>query len=419
MFPPLRRAGTVPGFLACATLATGITAAAPGTAVPDARASGTTALSSPTIVLLAVPAPPVLPAPLPQPVPIPVTPPTLPPVSVKPPPLPPVTVTPPPLPPVSVKPPPLPPVSVKPAPLPRVTVKPPPIPPVSVKPPPLPPVSGTPVATAPASRPRIYLPAPAPVVNRSQPRGGPQTFRPASATFANAYSAARNGAAPLGGAAARSLSGYVSPGEAVRPAPRGASRPSDLPGALTDSTVASYIRHLLGCLGAMPRRLRTVLELLGGVGLPRPLSSQQAAARVHLSLARFKRLERQALVRLRLRARASRCAPAEQLRAAETLFADATPPSTTGLAGAAHRGALGVAPYRAASAGNAARTPTVPPLAAGPGVGLSRAAGDDWIIVVSAAALCLVLLLIVCAQSFGLIGRFQASRSQRPRGRDR
>jgi hypothetical protein len=67
------------------------------------------------------------------------------------------------------------------------------------------------------------------------------------------------------------------------------------------------VRRLQGCLGALPRQMRLVLQLRAGIGGARALTPAGAARALHISVARALRLERRALRRLNLAARAGGC----------------------------------------------------------------------------------------------------------------
>ena len=400
-------------------VAAGLLAVAPLVTSPAAQGIGTLALPSqpaatvsvptvsvPTVTVPTVPIAP--PAPVSQPAPsAPAPSPT--PVHVPVPPLPHVSVTAPTLP------------------LPHVSVTTPTPPPVSVKPPPPPPVrlaapvpasgttkavTSTPAVSSPV---RQIAPATAPVRGlRSVTTGAGAASSPAHLT--SQQTSLHGYAGPIGSVPARALSGYGAPGE-PNPATRSrSSRGSGLPGSLSDASVAAFVRSLQGCLGAMPRRLRTVLVLLGGVGLPRPLSSRQAAAHLHISLGRLRALERKALLGLRSRAHTNRCAGAAGLSGAEFLFAGGIATGASFGAPGPRRGEGGVASYRAAAAGGGSTNASpskLTPLTAGPGGALSRPAGDNLVVVLSAAGACLLLLLVVCAQVSGLIGGSRERRSGR------
>jgi hypothetical protein len=72
------------------------------------------------------------------------------------------------------------------------------------------------------------------------------------------------------------------------------------------------VRRLEGCLSGLPNQLRLVLELRTGVGIPFALGPVAVANYLHISVRRVLRLERRALRRLRLVARAHACGRATE-----------------------------------------------------------------------------------------------------------
>ena len=417
-----------------------------GVCTTEAPAGTTLGLPLPSTPLPLPPPPTKAPAPVPSikapslppvtapaPVPAPVKAPSLPPVTapVKAPSLPPVTA-PVKLPSAPVK---LPsaPVKVPSAPvkLPSAPVK---LPSAPVKLPSAPvklPSAPVRVPSAPVKAPSLPRVSPKPSVRGSAPVSAPAPrlpgLRPALPVPSLPVPAPRRSVAGSGGVmhgqvgappsspayTGTASSGYGTPGVALPPsgvtapgavpgAVPGAPRFPGLVGALTPATVVAYIRRLSGCLGAIPRPLRSVLRLLGGIGLPQALTQAQASARLRVPLARLQRMEHRALILLRRRARAGGCAPPEELREAEFLFLRGVLPGTAASAlGLGERAA--VASYRASARATQRRRPQLHTLSAGPGLDLSRP-GADWIIALSAAVACLLALLIICARSFGVIG---------------
>jgi hypothetical protein len=73
-------------------------------------------------------------------------------------------------------------------------------------------------------------------------------------------------------------------------------------------TLRDLVRHLHGCLGDLPQRLRLALELRAGLDVPRALSPEAVAARLHLSSKQYAALEKGALRRLRSAAKSTGCA---------------------------------------------------------------------------------------------------------------
>jgi Sigma-70, region 4 len=72
--------------------------------------------------------------------------------------------------------------------------------------------------------------------------------------------------------------------------------------------VSAAVARYHGCLGDLPRRLRFVLELRVGIGVPHPLSRAAVSRFLHLPPAQVSSLERRALRRLRATARTRGCA---------------------------------------------------------------------------------------------------------------
>ena len=73
-------------------------------------------------------------------------------------------------------------------------------------------------------------------------------------------------------------------------------------------TLRDLVRRLNGCLGDLPQRLRLALELRAGLDVPRALSPETVAARLHLSAKQYAALEKGAVRRLRSAAKSTGCA---------------------------------------------------------------------------------------------------------------
>ncbi len=92
------------------------------------------------------------------------------------------------------------------------------------------------------------------------------------------------------------------------------------------------VRRLEGCLGNLPDRLRLVLELSTGIDTTRALSPASVAAFLHVRVGQIPRLERQALQRLRLAARADACGGARDVPSGLPVLGGFGPPLGSGVA---------------------------------------------------------------------------------------
>jgi hypothetical protein len=80
------------------------------------------------------------------------------------------------------------------------------------------------------------------------------------------------------------------------------------------------VGRLQGCLRYLPERPRVALQLRTGLGVPRALGPDAVAARLHVGIARFTRLERRAIRELRSSARTHSCAQVSELLAGVMAF---------------------------------------------------------------------------------------------------
>ncbi len=253
-----------------------------------------------------------------------------PPVKLPPVRIPPVTVTTP-----TVKAPP-PPPAPKVAPPSKVPIKPVPIsaPPVLAGPK-TPSNHKTPVASAPVIKPGAKVPAPTglpsvktppvglprttgapvsaptaagvPTATGKRLRSVPRSVAPGTRSAASSSPVAPSGATASGSAAAaqtREGSAYsTSPPPAI-----GGRHPTVSRAAAAESRrVMATVQRLRGCLGALPARVRLVLELRSGVSASHALSVAEAADYLNVGARRIAGLERRGLRLLRARAHTQRC----------------------------------------------------------------------------------------------------------------
>jgi hypothetical protein len=85
-------------------------------------------------------------------------------------------------------------------------------------------------------------------------------------------------------------------------------------------SMTATVARLQGCLSVLPPRSRLALRLRTGLGMPSALEPSAAAARLHLGVARFERLERRAMRELRATARTHSCARASTAVAGLLVF---------------------------------------------------------------------------------------------------
>jgi hypothetical protein len=87
-----------------------------------------------------------------------------------------------------------------------------------------------------------------------------------------------------------------------------------------DGSLAETVSRLSGCLSELPRRSRRALMLRAGVGSPQALGRRATAARLHLGVERFARVERRALGELRDAARTGACGQMSEVAEAVVAF---------------------------------------------------------------------------------------------------
>jgi hypothetical protein len=176
--------------------------------------------------------------------------------------------------------------------------------------------------------------------------------------------------------------------------------------------LGAAVHSLAGCLGNLPDRLRLVLQLRAGIGIPRALSAAAVAKRLHLGVRQVLRLQRQGLRRLRTSARTRGCARATAAGArSAALVLDAG--SAAGKHGGASIAAGGVEAARYAKPA----TPGPAGENASPGgasaLGISRpSAAGNTLLVLAIVLTGALLVAIAFAEELGLGTRYRQWRAQ-------
>jgi hypothetical protein len=156
------------------------------------------------------------------------------------------------------------------------------------------------------------------------------TSTPAPATPAASRTASSPPAVTPNGTSSAEPSGQPSPAEAISgygPGPesstgeKGTSHtPTENSFIAKDGSLAETVSRLRGCLSELPERSRRALVLRAGVGSPQALGPRATAARLHLGVERFARVERRALAELRNAARTGACGQRSEVAKAVVAF---------------------------------------------------------------------------------------------------
>jgi hypothetical protein len=176
-------------------------------------------------------------------------------------------------------------------------------------------------------------------------------------------------------------------------------------------SLRAIVARLAGCLGDLPERLRLVLELRTGLGVPHVLSRSAAARYLHVPVRQVAHLERRALRLLRLTARTHDCRPTSvQLT---SLGIAVGPGGEPGEGGAQAVGGVMAARYAKLASPRGDRPASAQGGSNSLGIGVARA-GDVLLAILLVLAGMLVIAVLF-AEELGLAPRYRRWQERRMR----